>query len=178
MSNYDYADYRKSSITNKINEEILFYENSEYNADYPIDEYVIYLKNRIGVNKYEPLKPVHYDMHGNRHEIKKMNLDEYSKDMDIIVFKKPWNKLKEFHKIMKIKEYVDSLEYKENKKNRKTKISNNREFLKEELCSGLKDKKFGKGKSEIVYDEENMLITSMSPIKYDRKSNLYKIKWN
>ena len=84
---------------------------AEYFNVHPVKEYLGYLKGRIGMDKVETITMMHYDNLGNKCEIKKMNLDEYAKDMDVFVFKRPWNKLREFHKIMKIKEFINNLEY-------------------------------------------------------------------
>ncbi|XWV24909.1 hypothetical protein QJ856_gp0872 [Tupanvirus deep ocean] len=176
MSNFDYYSFRVKTVTDKINEEIAFYESCEYNNVHPIKDYLTYLKSRIGIDKIETTTMMHYDNLGNKREIKKMNMDEYAKDMDIFVFKRPWNKLREFHKIMKIKEFIDSLEY--GKKAKQKDIKKNKEYLKEEICGGLRNKRFGKNKSEVVYDQENMVILSISSLDYNKKTGLYEIDWD
>ena len=176
MSNFSYYDLRAKTVTDKINEEIAFYQNCEYQSIYPIKDYIIYLKSRIGTDKIEATTMTHYDSSGNKHEIKKMNLDEYVKDMDIFVFKRPWTKLREFHKIMKIKEFVDGLDY--NKKPTQKNIQLNKKYLKEEICAGLKTKKFGKNKSEVIYDQEKMNILSISSLTFNKKTGLYEIDWD
>jgi len=175
MSNFDYYNFRIKNNSDKINEEIIFYENCEYHNVYPVKEYLIYLKNRIGMDKIDNIPMMHYDGFGNKCEIKKMNLDEYTKDMDIFVFKKPWNKLREFHKFMKIKEFVDGLKY--NKKVNQKEISKNRAYLKKEICLGLKNKKFGKHKYEIVYNQNTMIIESTDCLCCNKKTGLYEIDW-
>jgi hypothetical protein len=176
MSIFDYYSFRKKTVTDKINEEIAFYENSNYHNVHPIKEYLIYLKNRIGTNRVEPTTMMHYDNSGNKQEIKIMNLDEYTKEINIMEFKKPWNKLREFQKIMKIKEYIDDLEY--GKKANQKDIIKNKKFIKEEICFGLKNKKFGKNKSEILYDQKNMTIMSISSLNYNKKTGLYELDWD
>ena len=171
-----YYDYRKEYVINKINDEINFYENCEY-ANYPsIKQYLQYLKNRIGTDKIETSFVTHYDKAGNKQEIKKMNLEEYVKNIDIDTFTKPWNKLKEIHKMMKIKEYVDNLDY--GNETRKSQITKNKDYLKREICEGLKDKKFAKNKSVIEYDSKNMMITSISCLEYNDEIGLYEIDWS
>jgi hypothetical protein len=176
MSNFDYYSFRIRAVTDKINEEIAFYENCDYFNVYPIKDYLVYLKSRIGTDKAEMTTMTHYDNSGNKREIKKLNMDEYTKDLDVFVFKKPWNKLREFHKIMKIKEYVDNLAY--NIKTKQKNILKNKEYLKEEICMGIKNKKFGKNKSEIIYDQEKMTIMSISSLDYNKKTGLYVIDWD
>ncbi|AKI80086.1 hypothetical protein QJ850_gp613 [Acanthamoeba polyphaga mimivirus] len=93
------------------------------------------------------------------------------------MFKKPWAKLKPFHKIMKIKKYIDTLPY--DKKIKENFISKNKEELIDEITKGLTEKKFGtKNKSEIIYDSDKMEITSISCVDYDKKEKLYYIDWD
>ena len=176
MSNFDYYQFRIKNVTDKINEEIAFYQKSNYAKIYPVSTYLNYLESRIGLNKIDPLMMTRYDNSGNKHEIKKMNLEEYVKDMDILVFKKPWNKLHLFHKVMKIKEFIDSLEY--GSKASKSKIDKNKEELKKIICNGLKEKRFNKHKSEVEYDQEAMQIQSISCLNYDKKTGLYEVDWD
>lgn len=176
MTNFDYYTFRINSATEKINEEISFYEHCEFVDAETINEYITYLRSRISINKPMAISMAHYDKSGNRFEISKMNMDEYAKDMDIMMFKKPWNKLREFHKIMKIKEFIDNLSY--GSKAKQSNIDKNREFLKKEICGGLKTKKFGKNKSEVIYDEENMIITSISSVDFNKKTGLYDLDWD
>lgn len=163
MNNFDYYNFQIKYVTEKINKEIDFYQKSEFNDVYPFDEYLIYLKNRLGIDKEEK-----YNYNYGKAEFQKMNLDEYSKDMDILVFQKPWNKLREFHKIMKIKEYIDNLVIKKQ----------NKKYLKDELEKGLKEKRFTKNKSSVIYDSENMIIEEISCMIYNKKSKTYTIDWN
>lgn len=176
MANFDYYNYRIKNVTEKISEEIVFYQGCPYAKTYQLDQYLTYLKSRIGTDRIEMPTMTHYDNLGNKQEIKKMNLDEYVKNIDISTFSRPWNKLKEIHKCMKIKEFIDSLEY--NKKVRASKITKNRAYLKEEICAGLKTKKFGKHKTIVDYDQENMNILSISCIDYDKKTHLYSVDWD
>lgn len=176
MTAFDYYEFQRNIAIQGINEEIEFYGQSEFHDTYPINSYLLYLKNRIGIDKEYPITVTHYDHSGNRHEIKKMNMDEYAKDMDVYVFKKPWNKLREFHKIMKIKEFIDKLSF--GKKSKEKDITKNKKILKDEVCGGLKTKRFGKNKCEVIYDEKNMLIKSISCLHFNNKIGLYEIDWD
>lgn len=176
MTTFDYYSFRIKNVSDKITEEITFYENCEYVGVPPLNKYLVYLKCRLGIDKQEMTTMMHYDGAGNKCEIKKMNLDEYAKDMDIYMFKRPWNKLREFHKIMKIKEYVDTLKFGKNAD--KQDIIRNKEFLKKEICDGIKNKKFGKNKSEVTYDEEKMVITAISSLDFNKKNGIYDIDWD
>lgn len=177
MSSFDYYNFQEKTARGKISEEINFYENCIYKDDTPVKDYIDYLKSRIGINsKQESLKIIRYDNSGNKREIKKMNLDEYSKDMDVFVFKKPWNKLREFHKTMKIKEFIKGLKYK--KKVKPELIEKNKSYLYHEIVNGIKEKKFGKNKTEVIYDQDSMIIVSISCIYPNKKTNLYAIDWD
>lgn len=177
MANFDYHIFRIKNVSQKIHRELSFYEESEFVDMYPVDEYIEYLKSRMGLDKQnEATMMMQYDGMGNKREIKKMNMDEYYKDMDILVFTKPWNKLKPIHKTMKIKEYINSLEY--NNKVTSKVINKNKNYLIKEICDGLSNKKFIKNKSEIIYDQETRNILSISCMNYNKKSNLYEIDWD
>ena len=176
MTSFDYYDFRKKNAVAKINEEIAFYENCIYSKSYPVNQYLLYLRNRIGMDKIESATITHYDGAGNKKEIQKMNMDEYVKDMDIYIFSRPWIRLKEIHKTMKIKEFIEGLVY--SKKLKESTIAKNKEYLKKEICLGVKTKKFGKHKSIIDYDEKNMNILSISCIDYNKKKRLYEIDWD
>ena len=175
MSNFDYFDFRIKFITEKINDEINFYEKSEYITVYPFNEYLSYLKNRVGLNKYEINAMFRYDVSGNKCEIKKMNMNEYTKDIDIYVYKRPWNKLREFHKIVKIKEFIDNIKF--SSKINQSDILKNKEKLKQELCDGIREKKFKKNKNEIIYDKDEMKITSITCLIFNKKKRLYDVIW-
>ena len=174
--NFDYYNFRIKHASEEIKEEIDFFENHYYSWVPPLSEYVIYLMGRISTNKPVISHINHYDKAGNKCEIQKMNRDEYLKDIDIITYRRPWNKLKDVHKLTKIKEFVDELEYK--KKIKSIEITKNREFLAKEIYNGLKNKKFGKNKSQIDYDQENRTITSISCIEYNKKTGVYDIDWD
>lgn len=175
MSAFNYYDFRIKNVKDKITEEIAYYENHEY-SKICFEPYLLYLKDRIGLDRIESSTKTHYDNSGNKMEFKKMNIDEYVKDMDICTFTKPWIKLKEIHKVMKIKEYIDNLPYNKNKDEKS--IVKNKIYLKKEICEGLKTKKFGKNKSQIEYDQEKMVITYITSIDYNKKKKLYEIDWD
>lgn len=175
-SNFDYYNFRIKYVSEGIKEEINFFQNHEYSWIPPIRDYLIYLNGRINTDRPVIDHVNHYDKAGNRCEIKKMNRDEYLKDIDIITYTKPWNKLKDVHKITKIKEFISELEYEE--KIKSSEITKNREYLIKSICEGLKNKKFGKNKSLIDYDQKNMIILSISCIEYNSKKGIYDIDWD
>ena len=72
---------------------------------------------------------------------------EKSENIDYL-YTKSWNKLNQIHKVIKIKEFINSLEIKENDK----------EELRENLIDMLKDKK---NKNKINYDEVKCKIINI-----------------
>jgi hypothetical protein len=176
MTNFDYYAFQHNFVIDSINDEINFYQEHEYSGANPINEYLTYLKGRIGADIPETATVTRYSKVGEKYEIKKMNMNEYAKDLDILVFKRPWKKMKEFHKIMKIKEYVDELKFGEKASTKA--INKNKEYLKNEIIDGLKNKKFLKGKSTVEYKEKRMKIKSISSVYYNKKTGLYEIDWD
>ncbi len=177
MTFFDYYKFQTNIAIEKITEEINFYESCEYHGVLPVTERVIYLRNRLGLNKPNSSMVESFDRYGNKFEVKKMNLDEYAKDMNSLVFNRPWNKLKEFHKIMKIDEYVDNLTY-DSKKSSEEKINKNKQYIKDKIIEGLRTKKFTKNKSVIEYDQNKMIIKSISCLDHIKKKNSYEIDWD
>jgi hypothetical protein len=172
--NYDYYKMRIQNVREKIEEEIKFFDNSKYCKSYPFDQYPIYLKGRLTSDK--PVsKQSRYDKIGNRYEVKKMNMDEYAKDINVMMFKKPWNKMGEIHKIMKIKEYIDNLNYGDDINSKK--ITENREDIRTQIMEGMKEKKFVKGKNIIEYDTDQMIIINIDCIVFNEESGLYDVTW-
>lgn len=182
MDNFNYYAFQKKIVIDKIREEIDFLTSDKYSNLKPIYDYICYLKKRIGIddnivtsysndkkNKSNTTKKLYNQDFG----IKTMNLEEYVKDIDIVTFQKPWNKLKEFHKIMKIKEYISELKY--NKKINKNKIESNKKKIIKDIIHGLRNKKFTKGKSEIIYDQNEMKILSIDCIEFNKKTGLYSV---
>lgn len=170
MALFDYYSFQTKLAIEKINEETQFYKNSEYAGLPFINDYVTYLETRVGKQSKTNYK---FNFTANRPVVKKMDMDEYAKDMQELAFARPWNKLKEVHRVMKITEFVDGLKYKSNSKN----PDKNRQYLKDELIDGVKTKKFTKNKNVIEYDEANMCITSMDCVYYNKKKHKYEIEW-
>jgi hypothetical protein len=99
-----------------------------------------------------------------KNELKKQNLNNdtitdknisevYSIDY---LYLKPWTKLTQTHKIIKIKEFINGLD-----------INNNdeKDKLKDKMIELLKDKKT---KNKITYDETKGKLISMSALTYDK----------
>jgi hypothetical protein len=77
--------------------------------------------------------------------------DILSENTDYL-FLKPWNKLNQIHKVIKIKEFLNNLECQ----------SKEKDFLKEQLIDFVKTKK----KVKFTYDEAKGKIISISALSY------------
>ncbi|VVU94843.1 hypothetical protein CPAV1605_568 [seawater metagenome] len=85
------------------------------------------------------------------------NLDQY-------MFKRPWNRLPEIHKLIKIKEYVNkSLIIYE---------KNNKEVLIKQMFKAIKEKKLTR-KGSVNYDPVKGRIISIPSLKYDKNKETY-----
>lgn len=176
MDNYSYYDFRIRKITETVNEELAFYESCNYVSLPFIAQYITYLKSRIGINQEPVVKKYFYHNYiSNIQPVKKLDMNEHGKDMDILVFKKPWNKLHNIHKYLKIKEYVDNLIFLPT--TNKEDIESNRKYIQESILTGLREKKFKKGKDEITYNEQEMKISDINVISFNDKTGLYEIEW-
>lgn len=172
---FDYYEFRINYVSEKINDEINFYTDCKYNdLDYIIT-YIKYLSDRFGSKKIEDTRNFYYGKTGNKCEIKKMDRAEYFKNINISVYSKEWKKLKDCHKILKIKEFVNGLKYKNNNSKQS---KENRVQLYKKLCKGLQLKRFNKNKNTIDYDDITMSINSISCINYNKKKDIYEIVWD
>lgn len=176
MNNFNYYTFRVDAATKKVTQEIKFYEECEFADFVSVKEYVQYLKNRLGLNRID-ISGIRYDSFGSRHLMERFDMKEHcGEKIDSSIYSKPWNKLREFHKTIKIHQFVESLDY--HKSISDTKIAKNQQMLKDELCAGLKTKKYNKNKSVIVYDIEKMEITSISALCYNKTKKMYEIDWD
>jgi len=175
---FDYYAFQTNQSIQRINEEVEFYENCDFDRFPLIVEYVAYLKMRLNGNRaYVYTGPVTIiDKSGNKQEIKKMNMDEYAKDMVTTSFTCVWSKLKPVHKTMKINEFVDGLTY--NKKISQKDQLKNKKNIAEQLVEGLGEKRFLKNGSKIEYNPKKMLIESISCVVFNKKKGTYEIDWD
>lgn len=167
---FDYYSFRLKLVTDTIITEADFYQKNDYATIHQVNTYIHYLKNRIGTDR-EVRSTIVRDNAGNKKEIKKMDMNEYYRKMDHTTFNKQWSRLKEFHKIMKIKEYVYSLHHNSQKN------IDHQNALIEQLCVGLKEKKFAKKKHQIVYDNVAMVIVNINVLHYNEDTQKYEINW-
>ena len=180
-TNFDYYEMRIKNVRHVVETERDFYlNNPEINDVSIILEYATYLTSRIQSDRIETEEIVRYDAKGNRSDIKKMNIDNHAISINILVYSKPWIRLKEFHKVVKLKEFVDGLVYEPRKSKPldEVKVAANREALKKQLISGIGEKRYGKNKTEIDYDVVGMRIRSIDGVVYRRKKCEYRIEWD
>lgn len=173
---FNYYKFRIDRVKADINREIEFYRGTNFYDLPPLAEYLEYLQKRVDGPKQEIIpKHYFYDNSGNKLEVQKFDIQKNSLIHDVQNFKKAWVKIKEFHRIMKIKEFVAKLVY---KRPTSPVAVKNRSKIEQELILGLKTKRFQKKGSEIVYDAEKMQIVSISCLIHNRKSDTYQIDWN
>ena len=84
------------------------------------------------------------------------NTETEIKFSDEYVYKKPWNKLNSIHKIIKVKEFIDTLN---------THDIDMKKKLKKQLVDMIKDKKLNK-KTDVNYDINNGNIIAIPIIQY------------
>ena len=54
MTNFDYYSFRIKYVSDKLTNEISFFQNCEYNKVHPLNDYIIYLKGRLGAQTTIP----------------------------------------------------------------------------------------------------------------------------
>lgn len=171
--NFDYYNFRIKTITENIQGEIDWYVSHGYTAIPQLKTYIEYLQKRINKpTSFNNMIYTKYDTKGNKCELKNIDIEQYSKDMDVFVFKKPWNKMQRFHKIMKIKEFVASLPYDTN--TNADVIAANRAYILAELINGIDNKKFNKNGSVVDWCPVNFKIGSISCLTYNKKKEFTK----
>ena len=174
MTAYDYYEFRRTRIADKIESEKKFILEQLTDIIDATDEYITYLTNRLGGELVDAPKSMTIINKFNvREQIEKLDMNEHSKDMDRLSYNKPWAKLRDFHKIIKIKEFVANLEYP--KKISEIDREKNREKILEKLLLGLKEKKIGKNKTEITYNESKMKIEDIDCLTMQK--NKYYVDW-
>lgn len=172
-NSFDYYMLLERSIVKDTVPEIDFYQSTQLTSVLPVSMYVKYLKNRI--YRTDSVSINKYDRYGGQIEMKNINIVEYSKDLNNLVYKREWIRLKDFHKHKKLREYIDTLKYPDDLT--KEAIEKNKAFLFRAICRGLKEKRFRKGLCEIKYNSIDMRIELIDCIVVDTNTNKYKIVW-
>ena len=80
-----------------------------------------------------------------------------------IMYKRPWSKLQNIHRYLKIEEFLVSIKEIDDKQ---------REKLIKKITELLKDKIITK-KNEVEYDEKNGCVVSIKRLVFDKKKNKY-----
>jgi hypothetical protein len=102
----------------------------------------------------------------------KVNTAELNEYLDTYVYQKPWGRLKNVHKNIKIKEYVNSLKYPDDLD--ENKINENKLHLNKKLSEFIENKDY-KQKDYIKYDEDNGKILDISCVIFSKSKKVYKI---
>jgi hypothetical protein len=173
---FDYYTARKIRVTMSIEKEIEFYEGLIGLDKIVAESYVGYLRTRLGQDKKPNGPQVYYDGRGVRREVEALDMETYGRVVDEMVYQKDWKSLKEIHRIFKIDEYVNGLEYPD-EISQKT-IEKNRAKIKDAIITGLRSKKFVKGKAEIDYDKDAMKIVDISSVCFSNSKGIYRVKWS
>jgi hypothetical protein len=169
MSGYDYYKNQNDFVLDGIQIEIDFLQDNDGNIYFP--DYLEYLKSRIGKGTIDPSKQRFIPQ--TQPTIERNNMNDYTNELSVMVYGKPWVRIREYHKIMKINEYTNGLTY----KRKLPVVEKNRKHVFDNIVNGLKAKMFGKNKHLIDYDETKMKILSIDCITYDEKKDLYKVIW-
>lgn len=138
-----------------------------------ITDEIEYLKNNNSLNIFE-----NKDMLSDQEQINKRLLDleiilkkseepkkhNIFSEVDKYIYKKPWNRLSSFHKIVKIKEFIKD-NYGEGEL--QTKIIN-------EIVKAIQENKMNT-KKQVVYDFSKEKIESVPVLKVNLENNEYKL---
>lgn len=184
--NYDSNSFYNNWTQRSINYEIDFLQKAVHrklwNNEY-FNERIQELQREISQRNAKPIlkdnKIVYQlDMSGKRPKVNEVKTNEFEVYENELQFKKPWQRLKDFHRLAKIKEYVDQLEYHESVK--KSRIDRNRKKIMNRLEEAMKDKKFNNARknSQIVYDQNEMKIKIITCVEYDKKKKKYVIDFD
>lgn len=169
---FDYFELRRQEITNGIALEIDFYKKCKHYDISIVSEYVDYLEQRTGQKKKVNLR----ENTETEQEYQKIDMNNHYKSMEVVIYRKPWSKLRDQHKNAKINEYVESLFYDKNIVHEDI-ITVNKNKLKKTLCSEGVDKKlFIKDSSIIKYNQDAMKIESINCVVLLPKGT-YDVKW-
>ena len=101
----------------------------------------------------------------SKYKEKNKTLNDELDDISNLIFKKAWNRLPNYHKIIKINEYITGLI--KDKKIMKEVINKLTELVNSKKLNSLK---------HVNYDSTKCTIISISVLKYDPKTNEYEIK--
>ena len=115
--------------------------------------------------KNTQLKKTINELEGKMTIKNKTKIQDVFGDIDKQVYAKPWKKLPDFHKIVKIKEYVTE-KYKDEKK-----------LQVETLLLEAIEKKELNNDLYVTYDQSIQKITDIPVMKLDTETNTYKLEF-
>jgi hypothetical protein len=181
MEYFDYFKFYSKWISDIVTNEEEYFNQS----DIPYELKKDYLECIIPI--YETLQEkkilnnntkivLQIDRNNQKREYQTMTINEILDCVDTFAYQKPWAKLKEFHKINKIKEYIKELEYdtSDNTILNDSKIKKNKNKLFNELWKLIQSKKINQ-KQIIEYNHDKCKIDDISCIVYNDDTKLYEI---
>lgn len=107
---------------------------------------------------------VHNNMNTKKKKQVKSNISERLSKIDEYLFRRPWNRLDEVHKKIKINEYIENYLF--------NAPEENIEQIKNQLMKDLKNKKLNSAKV-VTYDPASTTILNIAKLDYDNEKCLY-----
>lgn len=120
------------------------------------------VNNQLDNNRLENIDNIIHKLNEADDILEKSQKNEYFNEIEKMVYSNKWNNLKQFHKLVKIKEYLDTINMLVTEKDKIFKI----------LEQLLTDKKL-KHDKHIVYNSNNQRVTSISILKIDENGKYY-----
>jgi hypothetical protein len=170
----DWNNFHQNFIQINLANEIKYYMSNDPQNSFK-DHYLAEIKKRCFINNIEKKENVTYilDTTNKKFTLKTIKSSEYNQTLNYSIYAKRWSLLKEFHKIQKIREYINELPYKESLA--EGMVANNRTEILRKSIELIKDKKNPMVKNAITYDPPSMKITEISFVVQDSKG-FYQIK--
>ena len=171
LESINYDDLRIDTIKQEVLNELSMLKSSPHSRHPLVIADIEYLERRININ--QPHR--NFDYHGNALIHVNTDQDKHHQDLQRLVYGLPWKRLHHYHRVLKVREYVNTLPYPMTLAEDQIQ---NREHLIREISYGLSHSQFVKHKSSIEYDVDAMCITEISCISWSEKEGVYSINWN
>jgi hypothetical protein len=177
MDEFDIYEFHQSFTQQYLQKEITFFEKSEF-PNPLLWDHLERLNNRriknvsLSDTNDNNNTAMFLDTSTKRFQLKKIDVSDYNSYMDDYVYKKPWSRLREFHRIVKMREYINELPYDNSVSAER--IKKNKDIIIVELIKVLRSKELSKKKNQVTYDIEQMKITEIGCISLNDK-NIYEI---
>jgi len=178
MEEFDIYDFHQNFTQQYLQKEISFFEKSTF-PNQLLWDHLEKLNNRriknVTANDSADTNnmALFLDTSTKRFQLKKIDVNDYNNYMDEYVYKKAWSRLREFHRIVKLREFVDALEYDSTVP--ADKVAKNRTTVIETLIQCLKNKDLSKKKNQVIYDIDQTKITEIGCVALNTKSKLYEV---